>query len=172
MRVSFLMAAISVLILGAATVEHQAKAMPTDRGARHPVTGVADASMQTNGDGIRIWTRVMELGRQEGFSGLALTMFVPSDAAFMTLPAAELSKLLAPGQGDLRRAFLARTATEARISPREIAGKRVSITTLDGRPLTIDATGGELIVGAAEAIDVQTLPDARVIYILDQPSMD
>jgi hypothetical protein len=166
------MTAVCALLVGTATVENHARAMTGETVASPEVTGVADISMLTNIDGIQIWTRIMELGRQEGFSRLAQTMFVPSDAAFMSLPAGELSKLLTPGQHDLRRAFLARAATDAWISPRKVAGKRVSITTLDGRPLTIDATGGELMVGDAEAIDVQTLPDGRVIYVLDQPSMD
>lgn len=172
MRASYLITAVCALLLGTATVAHQAEAMTSDTVASPQVTGAADTSMLTNIDGIQIWTRVMELGGPEGFDKLAQTMFVPSDAAFMSLPAAELSKLLAPGRHDLRRAFLARAATDEWISPREIAGRRVSITTLDGRPLTIDATGGELMVGDAEAIDVQTLPDGRVIYVLDQPSMD
>ena len=90
----------------------------------------------------------------------------------MTMPDAELSKLLAPDQRDLRRAFLMRAATGARIPPQQIAGRSVSIVTLDGRPLTLNTTAGELMVGEAEAVDVQTLPDARVIYILDMPSLD
>ena len=172
MRASYLMAAICVALLGTATVEPQAKAMTGDTVESPQTTGTADASMQTSVDGIRIWARIMELGRQEGFTRLALTMFVPSDAAFMTLPAGDLSKLLAPTGRDLRHAFLARAATDARISPREIAGKRVSITTLDGRLLAIDATGGELMVGDAEAIDVRTMSDGRVIYVLDLPLVD
>lgn len=172
MRVSYLKMAICVLALGAVTIEHPAMAMTTHTGARHAAADVADTPMQTGNDGIRIWMRLSELGRQEGFSGLALTLFAPSDAAFMMMPDADLSKLLAPDQRDLRRGFLARATTTARITPQQIAGRRVSITTLDGRPLTLDATGGELMVGEAEAIDVQTLPDARVIYILDLPTMD
>jgi len=79
----------------------------------------------------------------------------------------ELKALLSPGQSDARRAFLAGGTTDSRITPEEIAGKRVSIITLDGRPLTIDATGEELLVGDAEALDVRRLPDGKVIYVLD-----
>ena len=167
MRLSYLMTA--VLMLGTATV---AETLTATAAASHTLTGVAEASMHSEANGIRIWTRLMDLGGQEGFSGLALTLFVPSDNAFMTLPPADLSKLLAPDQRALRRAYLARAATDARISPQEIAGRRVSITTLDGRLLIIDATGGELMVGAAEAIDVQTLPNGLVMFVLDQPSTD
>ena len=72
-----------------------------------------------------------------------------------------------PGNNDLRRAFLARGATDSRVSPEEIAGKRISIVTLDGRPLIIDATGEELMVGDSEALDVRRTPDGKVIYVLD-----
>ena len=154
------------------SIQHQTKALSTEPKSRHPVPAAPDRSGHTDGNGILIWTRLVQLGRQEGFSGTAMTLFAPSDAAFMTLPPAELSELLAPSERDLRRAFLARSATQRRILPSEIAGRRVSITTLDGRLLTIEATGEELMVGEAEAVDVQTLPDTRVVYILDVPSLD
>ena len=172
MWASHLMAAVCVVLLGTATVEPRAKAMSGQAVESPQAAGMADALMQTSVDGIGIWARIMELGRQEGFTGLALTMFVPSDAAFMTLPAGDLSKLLAPTERDLRHAFLTRAATDARILPQEIAGKRTLITTLNGRLLAIDATGGELMVGDAEAVDVKTMPDGRVIYVLDQPLLD
>lgn len=171
MRILHLLTAACALLLGAAALDYEAGAMTDDKVASHQVTGVADTPAPASIDGIRIWTQIMELGRREGFSSPALTLFVPSDDAFMTAPG-ELSKLLAPGQRDLRRAFLARAATDALILPQKIAGRRVSITTLDGRALTIDATGGELMVGDSEAIDVKTLPNGHVVYVLDQPSVD
>jgi uncharacterized surface protein with fasciclin (FAS1) repeats len=92
---------------------------------------------------------------------------VPSDAAFRSIPTSEIRELMIPGSNDLRRAFLARGATDSRLTPEQIAGKRISVTTLDGRPLTIDATGEELMVGDAEALDVRKLPDGRVMFVLD-----
>jgi uncharacterized surface protein with fasciclin (FAS1) repeats len=109
----------------------------------------------------------MELGGLENFGKSPQTLFVPSDAAFQSLPTDELKELLAPGKNDLRRAFLARGASDSRLTPEAVAGKRVSIITLDGRPLTIDATGEELMVGDAEALDVRKLPDGKVMYVLD-----
>lgn len=165
MRISYFIAAACTLILGAGAAEHHPQAMTFDTGT--PLQASRTADVVPSAGGIETWTRIVELGGLEDFGKPAQTLFVPSDAAFSSLPASELSELLAPERREVRRAFLARAATESRISPESIAGKRISIVTLDGRSLTIDATGGELMVGDAEALDVRQLPDGRVIYILD-----
>src|SRR5262245_3344766 len=166
MRTSLLITAACLLIAGAGiAVEHRAQAIALNVGTPQEALRVADVATGTGG--IQTWTRMMELGGLETFGKSPQTLFVPSDAAFSSLPIDELKELLAPGQSDARRAFLARGATDSRLSPEEIAGKRVSVTTLDGRPLTIDATGEELMVGDSEALDVRKLPDGKVIYVLD-----
>ena len=124
---------------------------------------VADTSLGSGG--IQTWVKLTELdGRGEG-ERPAQTLFVPSDAAFKSLPPAELAALL--DEPERRRAFLAGSATAERIAPNQLAGRRISVTTLDGRPLIIDGTGGELMVGDAEALDVRMLPDGRVVFVLD-----
>ena len=165
MRTPFLISAACLLILGVGVAEHRTQAMTLNTGTSPQVTRVADIATGTGG--IQTWTRLMELGGLEGFGKSPQTLFVPSDAAFKSLPTDEVKELLAPDGRDLRRAFLARAATDSRLTPEQIAGKRISVTTLDGRPLTIDATGGELMVGDAEALDIRKLPDGRVIYVLD-----
>ncbi|MGH6894222.1 MAG: fasciclin domain-containing protein [Dongiaceae bacterium] len=165
MRISFLITASCALILSAGIAEHRAKAVTADVAALPQATRVAD--IMTGTGGIETWTRIVQLGGLEDLGRPAQTLFVPSDAAFKSLPAKEVAELLAPGGRDLRRAFLARAASESRIAPEAIAGKRISIATLDGRLLTIDATGEELMVGDSEALDVRRLPDGRVIYVLD-----
>lgn len=166
MRISFPIAAACLLIASAGViVEHRTQAMTLETGTPQQAMRVADVTTGTGG--IQTWSRMMELGGLENFGKSPQTMFVPSDAAFKALPTDELKALLAPGQSDARRAFLARGATDSRLAPEEIAGKRVSVTTLDGRPLTIDATGEELMVGDSEALDVRKLPDGKVIYVLD-----
>lgn len=165
MRISMLITATCLLIVGAGVVEHRTQAMTFNTGTPPAAMRVADITTGTGG--IQTWSRMMELGGLENFGTSPQTLFVPSDAAFQSLPAHELEQLLAPGNSDLRRAFLARGATDSRLTPEEIAGKRISITTLDGRPLTIDATGEELMVGDAEALDVRKLPDGKVMYVLD-----
>lgn len=166
MRTStILISTICALILGAGAMEHGAQAVIFNAGTTPQAMRVADIT--TGAGGIQTWTRIMELGGLEDFGKPAQTLFVPSDEAFSTIPQSELSELLAPGQRDRRRAFLAGAATDSLLSPQEIAGKRLTVTTLDGRPLTIDATGSELMIGDAEALDVRRLPDGRMIFVLD-----
>lgn len=130
----------------------------------HPQTArVADTVLGTGG--IQTWVKLTELDGHGEADKPAQTLFVPSDAAFKALPPEELAALL--DQPDKRRAFLARAATATRISPNDLAGRRISVTTLDGRPLVIDATGEELMVGDAEALDVRMLPDGRMLFVLD-----
>lgn len=166
MRISLLITATCLLIAGAGVVaEHRTQAMSLNTGTPQEAMRVADITTGT--EGIQTWSRMMELGGLENYGKTPQTLFVPSDAAFKSLPINELKELLAPGQSDLRREFLARGATDSRVTPEEIAGKRVSVITLDGRPLTIDATGEELMVGDSEALDVRKLPDGKVLYVLD-----
>lgn len=168
MRILTLISTICLLIVGASVaIEHHSHAMTMDVGTRPAAMRVADVTSGTGG--IQTWTRMMELGGLENFGRAPQTLFVPSDAAFDALPGDEVKELLSPGTSNRRRAFLARGATDWRLVPKDIAGKRISITTLDGRPLIIDATGEELLVGDAEALDVRRLPDGTLIYVLDHP---
>ena len=165
MRIPLLITATCLLIVTAGVViEHRSQAMTVNVGSQTEATRVADVAPGT--EGIQTWTRLMELGGLEKY-GTPQTLFVPSDEAFSTLPVDELKELFSPGGYERRRAFLARGATDSRLAPVSIAGKRVSVTTLDGRPLTIDATGEELMVGDSEALEIRSLPDGRVIFVLD-----
>ena len=165
MRISLFIAAASLMIAGAGAIQHHSDAMTMDTGTPPQVMRVADISAGTGG--IQTWSRMMELGGLDTFGKTPQTLFVPSDAAFQTIPTAEIRELMIPGDNDLRRAFLAGSATDSRLTPEQIAGRRISVTTLDGRPLTIDATGEELMVGDAEALDVRKLPDGRIMFVLD-----
>lgn len=165
MRISLFISALVLLIACVGIIEHRTQAMTFDAGTPPQVMRVADIPADV--DGIRTWTRMVQLGGLEAFGKSPQTLFVPSDAAFNSIPTEEIRELMAPANKDLRRAFLGRGATDSRVTPEQIAGRRISVTTLDGRPLTIDATGEELMVGDAEALAVRKLPDGRVMYVLD-----
>jgi uncharacterized surface protein with fasciclin (FAS1) repeats len=164
MRISPFITVTCLLIVGASVaIERHSQAMTIDTSAQPQAMRVADVT--TNG--IQTWTRMMQMGDLDDFGKAPQTLFVPSDAAFQNMPIDVLKELLSPSGSEQRRAFLARGATDAQLTPHDLAGKRVSVTTLDGRPLTIDATGEELMVGDAEALDVRRLPDGKMLYVLD-----
>lgn len=150
-------------ICGAMTVD--ATMQPQVRVQESPVARVSDTVIGSGG--IQTWVRITELDGRGEADRPARTLFVPSDAAFASLPPEELQQLLSPQFPDKRRALLSRAATETRITPNELAGRRIAVTTLDGRLLVIDATGEEVMVGDAEALDVRTLPDGRTLFVLD-----
>jgi hypothetical protein len=134
--------------------------------ARQPVMMPVSDTMIGSG-GIQTWVRITELDGRGEAERPAQTLFIPSDAAFASLPPDELQQLLSPQYPDKRRALIARAVSDTRVTPNDIAGKRISVTTQDGRLLVIDATGEEVMVGDAEALDVRTLPDGRVLFVLD-----
>jgi len=119
--------------------------------------------------GIHSWGRILALTQAEDFDRSAQTFFVPSDAAFRESYEANLAELLAPAHESKRRDFLASTATESRITPRDVMGKRTSVRLLSDRTLSIDDTRGELMVGEAEVLEIRMLPDGRFLFVLDQP---
>lgn len=134
--------------------------------ARQPAMMPVSDTMIGSG-GIQTWVRITELDGRGEAERPAQTLFIPSDAAFASLPPEELQQLLSPQYPDKRRALIARAVSDTRVTPNDIAGKRISVTTQDGRLLVIDATGEEVMVGDAEALDVRTLPDGRVLFVLD-----
>ena len=104
MRISLLITATCLLIAGAGVIaEHRPQAMILSPGTPQEAMRVADITDGTGG--IRTWTRMMELGGLENFGKSPQTLFVPSDAAFKSLPKDELRELLAPGNSDARRAL-------------------------------------------------------------------
>lgn len=150
----------SIYCSGSQAITLQAPAPIQSSRAADPVADTIIGS-----GGIQTWTRLITLDGRGEAEKPAQTLFVPSDAAFKSLPPEELADLL--DHPDKRRAFLAASATTTRVSPDQLAGRRISVTTLDGRPLVIDGTGEELMVGDAEALDVRLLPDGRVVFVLD-----
>lgn len=148
-----------------------------DAAAATPAAPVADPVADVDRElaavqGIQAWTHILSLSDADDPARRAPTLFVPSDSAMRILPDGMIKELVHPNGDELRRAFLARSATEARIELKDIAGKRIQLETLDSRLLVIDGTGGDIQVGDTEAIEIRALPDGRSLFILDHVITD
>jgi hypothetical protein len=135
-------------------------------GATAPAAAAVDRELASV-RGIQAWAHILALSDVDDPVRRAPTLFVLSDGAMRALPDGMAQELVDPEARELRRAFLARGAADLRIDLKQIAGRRFQLSTLDGRLLVIDATGGEIHVGDAEAIEIRALPDGRALFILD-----
>ena len=121
--------------------------------------------------GMAIWSYLLALNADSPVRH-ARTLFIPSDNTFRHLSSEAAAILLNPGSTKQREALLERSASADTVSISEIARQPVQLKTMDGRLLTIDATGTEIHVGDAEAIAVQKLDDGRIIFVLDDIMVD
>jgi hypothetical protein len=167
-RIGCLTLALGVLLLPAVWERAQPRLSHADAAAATPASPAVSVDRELAAvQGIQAWVRVLSMSGPDDPARRAPTLFVPSDGAMRLLPDGMIDELLRPSGDALRRAFLARSATGTRLSAQDIAGQRIQLSTLDGRPLVIDATQGEVIVGDAEAIEIRELPDGRTLFILD-----
>jgi hypothetical protein len=167
-RISCAAVALCLALVPAVWEHAQPRQSRADTAAATPPAPAANVDHELAAvQGIQGWARILSLSADDDPVRRAPTLFVPSDSALRALPDGMVDELVHPSGRALRRAFLARSATEMRIELKDIAGRRVQLATLDGRPLVIDATGGDIQVGDAEAIEIRTLPDGRSLFILD-----
>lgn len=167
LRINGLAVALSLALIPIAWDHAQPRESRADNpGANAQAVSAADHELESV-RGIQVWVHVLALSAPDDPVRRAPTLFVPSDGAMRALPDGMAAELVDPGDQSLRRSFLARSASDVRVGLDELAGKRIQLSTLDGRPLVIDATGGEIRVGDTEAVEIRTLPDGRSLFILD-----
>jgi hypothetical protein len=172
-RISCVAIALGLILVPAGWERAQPRLSHADTAAATPSAPAASVDRElASVQGIQAWARILALSDADDPVRRAPTLFVPSDSAMRALPDGMIDELVHPNGWALRRAFLARSATDMRIDPKEMAGKRIQLATLDGRPLVIDATGGDIQVGDTEAIEIRALPDGRSLFILDQRISD
>jgi len=119
-------------------------------------------------DGVNTWRAILTRSGYVPTSMGPVTLFVPSDAAFaagdddtslISMFGVEDSKNLAR--------VVERTIVAEPIDPAKFAGRKISVTTMAGNSVTLDATDQSLMVGDAEILAVKYAGDGSVIYIVD-----
>jgi uncharacterized surface protein with fasciclin (FAS1) repeats len=94
------------------------------------------------------------------------TVFAPTDAAFAALPAGTVENLLKPENKDQLVAVLTYHVVDGKTKSKNLAGKKLEVTTLNGAKLAIDATNG-VKVGPAIVTKADIYASNGVIHVID-----
>ncbi len=94
------------------------------------------------------------------------TVFAPNDDAFAKVPSKTLESLLDPDNKDTLTGILTYHVIPGKVMSADIAGKSLSVETVNGAPLQIDATDG-VTVGGAKVIAADIETSNGVIHVID-----
>jgi len=95
------------------------------------------------------------------------TVFAPNDAAFAALPEGTVEDLLKPENKDQLVAVLTYHVIPGKVMSSDIAGKMMSVATVQGSDVHVDATDGVMVDGATViAADIEA--DNGVIHVIDR----
>lgn len=102
------------------------------------------------------------------------TVFAPTNDAFAALPEGTVENLLKPENKAALQAVLTYHVLADRVPSSAIAGKTLSVATVQGEEVSIDATNG-VVVGGANVIAADIKAKNGVIHVIDKvilpPSM-
>lgn len=96
----------------------------------------------------------------------AKTVFAPTDAAFAALPAGTVEDLLKPENKDKLAAILTYHVVDGKTKSKDLAGKTLSVKTLNGADVAVDATNG-VKVGGANVVKADIYASNGVIHVID-----
>lgn len=95
-----------------------------------------------------------------------ITVFAPTDAAFAALPAGTVDDLLKPENKDKLTAILTYHVASGKTKSKDLAGKRLNVTTLNGATVAVDGTNG-VKVGDAKVVTADIYASNGVIHVID-----
>lgn len=94
------------------------------------------------------------------------TVFAPTDAAFAKLPAGTVESLLMPENKDQLTAILTYHVVPGAVMSDQLAGKRMSVATVQGSSVDIDGTDGVTVDGA-KVTTADIMASNGVIHVID-----
>jgi uncharacterized surface protein with fasciclin (FAS1) repeats len=95
------------------------------------------------------------------------TVFAPTDEAFAALPAGTVEMLLLPENKDQLIAVLTYHVIPGKVMSSDIAGKSMSVETVQGSMVMVDATNG-VMVDSATVITADIEASNGVVHVIDQ----
>ena len=99
------------------------------------------------------------------------TVFAPTDEAFAELPEGTLESLLQPENQDQLQAILTYHVVPGEVTSDQLAGQQLSVETVQGAPVEIDAANGGVMVNDAQVTQPDVQADNGVIHVIDKVIM-
>lgn len=94
------------------------------------------------------------------------TLFAPTNAAFAKLPAGTVENLLRPENKDQLVSILAYHVVPGEVTSAQLAGKRVSVKTMQGSNVRIDGTDG-VKVDDANVVVANVVASNGIVHVID-----
>ncbi|MHA6287235.1 fasciclin domain-containing protein [Maricaulis sp. CAU 1757] len=94
------------------------------------------------------------------------TVFAPTDAAFAALPEGTVESLLLPENRDQLAAILTYHVVSGAVTSDQLAGQTLSVETVQGSTVAIDATNG-VTVNQANVTQADIMTSNGVIHVID-----
>jgi uncharacterized surface protein with fasciclin (FAS1) repeats len=95
------------------------------------------------------------------------TVFAPTDEAFAALPAGTVESLLKPENKDQLVAILTYHVVNGKTKSKQLAGKTLQVTTLNGAKLSVDGSNGVKVNGA-NVTKADVFASNGIIHVIDQ----
>jgi uncharacterized surface protein with fasciclin (FAS1) repeats len=95
------------------------------------------------------------------------TVFAPTDAAFAKLPAGTVESLLKPENKSKLVAILTYHVVPGKVMSADIAGKKLSVATVQGGKINVNAMSGVMINGA-KVVSADIAASNGVIHVIDK----
>jgi uncharacterized surface protein with fasciclin (FAS1) repeats len=94
------------------------------------------------------------------------TVFAPTDEAFAKLPAGTVDNLLLPENRDQLAAILTYHVVPGKVMSGDIAGQQLSVATVEGSEVAINATDG-VMIDEATVVTADVEASNGVIHVID-----
>lgn len=94
------------------------------------------------------------------------TVFAPTDAAFAALPAGTVESLLEPANQEQLAAVLTYHVLPGRVLAADLAGRTLSVDTVNGQSVAVDGTSG-VRVNNATVVTPDIMASNGVIHVID-----
>ncbi len=99
------------------------------------------------------------------------TVFAPTDAAFAKLPNGTVESLLKPENRQKLVSILTYHVVPGKVMSSDLAGKKVSPSTVQGTSVDVDATGQSVMVDKARVVTPDVQASNGVIHVIDSVIM-